>query len=176
MEFTNLSKDLKFRLLNSKDLDLIFNFNSSIENLAYVPRAPFKLIEEAEKHLAKMLKSMEDKTAFWWIFVDAKTSKSVGYGGLFEIDMENHKAEIGYGFLKEFWGKGYASSIVDYITNFGYNELKLHRIFGLVDPENKASKRVLEKSGYLNEGVMHDFFYARGRYFDMFMMVKLSTN
>lgn len=51
---------LDFRLLNSSDVNLLFNFNSSIENLEFVPRTPFKSIDEAEVLLAKFLKSMAE--------------------------------------------------------------------------------------------------------------------
>jgi len=116
---------------------------------------------------------MDDKTAIWWAFYCLRSGKPFGYGGLFEIDLENKRAEIGYGLLKEFWGRGFASSIVEIITRYGFEELKLHRIYGLVDPDNMASLRVLEKNGYSNEGTMHDFFFARGKFFDMCMVAKI---
>lgn len=169
-----MSEKLEYRFLNSNDAKLLFCFNSSIDNLVFVPRKPFKSIDEANDLLSKFLKSMEEKTSIWWAFQTLKSGRSIGYGGLFGIDYENRRAEIGYGFLREFWGKGYASSIVDYITNFGFSELKLHRIYGLVYPENKASIRVLEKNGYLNEGIMHDYYYAREKYFDMSLLAKIN--
>ena len=168
-----MPEKLEYRLLNTQDAKLLFNFNSSIENLAFVPRTPYKSVEEAEALLARFLKSVEDKTAIWWVFCNRNTRTAIGYGGLFDIDMNNQRAEIGYGFLKEFWGKGYASSIVDHISNYGFSELKLHRIYGLVDPENKASIRVLEKNGYVNEGVIHDYYYARNKFFDMILMANI---
>jgi len=170
-----MNEKLIYRLLNSNDAELLFMFNSSIENLAYVPRTPYKDIEEAEALLARFIKSMEDKTAIWWVVCSKCSGKLVGYGGLFGIDTDNHRAEIGYGFLKEYWGKGYASSIVGFITNYGFAELNLHRIFGLVDPQNMASIRVLEKNGYLNEGIMQDYFYAREKYFDMSLLAIINS-
>ena len=128
---------LDYRLLNAEDVGLLFNFNSSIENLAFVPRTPIKTKEEAENLLAKITTSMDEKTSVWWAFQDKKNGHCVGYGGLFEIDWENNSAEIGYGLLKEFWGKGFASSIVCNISNYGFLQLKLHRIFGLVAKINK---------------------------------------
>ncbi|MHC1703893.1 MAG: GNAT family N-acetyltransferase [Tenuifilaceae bacterium] len=172
--YKNHSDLVDFRLLNSGDSNLLFNFNSNIENILFVPRKPFKTIDEAEVLLSKFHNSMEEKTAIWWTFQSKETGDAVGYGGLFNIDWENSRAEIGYGFLKEHWGKGYATSIVYFITSYGFSELKLHRVYGLVDPENKASSRVLEKNGYINEGVMRDYYYARGRYFDMSQMAKIS--
>jgi len=168
-----MSTKFDYRLLNENDTSLIFNFNSSIDNLAFVPRSPINNISEAELLLSKFLKSMDDKTAIWWAFYCLRSGKPFGYGGLFEIDLENKRAEIGYGLLKEFWGRGFASSIVEIITRYGFEELKLHRIYGLVDPDNMASLRVLEKNGYSNEGTMHDFFFARGKFFDMCMVAKI---
>jgi ribosomal-protein-alanine N-acetyltransferase len=169
-----MTEKLDYRLLNSDDANLLFSFNSSIENLTFVPRTPFRSIEEAEVLLAKFLKSMNEQKSIWWSFQDKKTGHTIGYGGLFDIDKENRRAEIGYGLLKEFWGKGFASSIAFCITNYGFSELKLHRIFGLVDIDNKASIRVLEKNGYLSEGIMRDYFFARSKYFDMCLMAKLN--
>lgn len=163
----------EYRLLNEGDTLLMFNFNSSIDNLTFVPRSPIKTIDEAEALLSKFLKSIEDKTAIWWTFCSVKSGKPFGYGGLFEIDLENKRAEIGYGLLKEYWGRGFASSILEIITKYGFEELNLHRIYGLVDPENKASLRVLEKNGYLKEGTMHNYYFARNRFFDMCMVAKI---
>ena len=170
IENTIQSQKLNYHLLNRNDIDLLFRFNSSIENLRFVPRSPFVEIDEAKVLFERFSKSMEEQSAIWWGFHSKKGNHPVGYGGLFEIDWGNKRAEIGYGFLKEFWGKGYASTIVSDLTNFGFNELKLHRIYGLVDPENFASLRVLEKKGYKKEGVLQNYFYARGRYFDMCIM------
>lgn len=166
---------LDYRLLTHNDVELLFKFNSSIENLAYVPRTPFTTIDEAEALLSKFLKSMEDKAAIWWAVSDNGSGATVGYGGLFNVDYDNHRAEIGYGFLKDFWGNGYASSAVEFITNYGFTQFNLHRIFGLVDPQNAASIKVLEKNGYSKEGIMHDYYYARGRYFDMCLLAKVNT-
>jgi len=44
----------------------------------------------------------------------------------------------------------------------------------LVNPDNKASIRVLEKNGYLNEGIMQDYYYARKKYFDMSLLAKIN--
>lgn len=165
---------LNYRLLSTDDAGLLFSFNSSIENLEFVPRTPFRTMDEADLLLAKFLQSMKENSAVWWTFHDNKTGNSVGYGGLFGIDKNNSNAEIGYGFLKEYWGKGYASYVVDFITKYGFSTLKLHRIYGLVDPENKASIRVLEKNEYNKEGVMHDYYYVRGRYFDMCLLAKIN--
>ncbi|MCQ2445523.1 MAG: GNAT family N-acetyltransferase, partial [Clostridia bacterium] len=60
-----------------------------------------------------------------------------------------------------FWGEGIASEAVKKVTEFGLNELGLVRIQGLVMAENQASIRVLEKNGYLTEGLLHHYPFGR---------------
>ena len=126
------------RQINDSDLQMIFDFNADLETLRFVPRAPF-----------------------------AKRAEAIGYGGLFDIDAASSKAEIGYGLLQQFWGKGYVSEAVAEISRFGSNDFGLHRIYGQVDPENAPWARVLPKLSYVKEGCLRDDIFARGRFLDM---------
>lgn len=60
------------------------------------------------------------------------------------------------------------------VTEFGINKLGLMRIQGLVREENKASIRVLEKNGYIQEGLLH--YYPFGREFhDVGILAKIKS-
>jgi len=50
------------------------------------------------------------------------------------------------------WGKGYGSEGIAAMLDFGFRELYLHRIYSMVDPEDVATARVLEKNGLKREG------------------------
>lgn len=66
--------------------------------------------------------------------------------------------EIGYRLLHGAWGHGYATEGATALLNFGFDELRLHRIIGVTDPGNKASQHVLRKVGMTDRGW--------GRYYD----------
>lgn len=51
--------------------------------------------------------------------------------------------------------------VVERVTEFGLNELGLKRIQGLVMVENQASIRVLERNGYIREGLLHNYPFGR---------------
>lgn len=65
------------------------------------------------------------------------------------------RAEISY-FIgeKSYWGRGYATEAVSLMTKFAFRDLKLHKLRGLVREFNVGSKKVLEKNGYILEGVL----------------------
>lgn len=60
---------------------------------------------------------------------------------------------IGYCIDRDHNGNGYATEAVKLAVSFGFEELKLARIEAGVMPHNTASMRVLEKCGFVKEGV-----------------------
>ena len=98
----------------------------------------------------------------------------IGTGILFNINTEDSHAEIGYVFHQAHWGKGYGSELVALMTDFAFNTLSLHRIYAHVVDVNQASKRILEKQGYHQEGQMKDHYNIDGTYHDCLILGKVN--
>lgn len=91
----------------------------------------------------------------------------VGGVGLHPLtDVERISAEIGYWVAEEAWGRGVATEAVRLITRYGFEALGLERIFALVFQGNDASMRVLEKAGFLKEGVARRAALKDGKIID----------
>lgn len=69
-------------------------------------------------------------------------------------DIERLSAEIGYWIGEKYWGLGIASKAVKEIVRYGFGDLELERIFAKPFEQNTASRRVLEKNGFILEGVL----------------------
>jgi RimJ/RimL family protein N-acetyltransferase len=83
----------------------------------------------------------------------------VGRAGLRHIDLESaHEIEISYSLVRTHWGQGLAIEIVRALINLWLTKLHSLSLVGVVSVENTASRRVLEKSGFVFErtGVYHD--------------------
>jgi RimJ/RimL family protein N-acetyltransferase len=80
--------------------------------------------------------------------------------------VEASDGEIGYVLHKDYWGRGIATEAVEVLLRFGFEELKLHRIFATCMTENLGSKRVLEKNGLRLEGHLKENVLQRGRWRD----------
>lgn len=175
LEFPELKTErLHFTQLALEDSGLLFSFNSSEECLKYIARESFTKIEQAEELFRNFDKGVKNMEMLWWK-INLLNGDSIGYCGLFNICMSTQKAEVGYGLLKDYWGKGYASEMAKCITEFGMNDFGLHRIWGRIEPENKASIRVLEKLGYCYEGTNRDVEFAKNKYFDMAVYALLNS-
>ena len=57
------------------------------------------------------------------------------------------ETDIGFAFLPQFWGKGYAIEAAAAVMHFGYDKLKLKRIVALTSAGNMASVKVLKRLG-----------------------------
>ncbi len=76
-------------------------------------------------------------------------------GLVFEVQAGT--AGIGYWMLARARGRGFATAAVGMFTRWGIAEGGLRRIEGLVEPDNIASIRVLERCGFQREGLLRDF-------------------
>lgn len=59
---------------------------------------------------------------------------------------------VGYQIGNKFNGHGYMTKALEIALHIAFNEFKFHRVTSEVNPENKASLRVLEKLGFVKEG------------------------
>ena len=82
--------------------------------------------------------------------IEKSSGRLVGFSGLkFLTDLQ--EVDVGYRFLPECWGKGYATESGRALMAQGRAEFGIERIIGLVQPANGASSRVQEKLGLVYE-------------------------
>ncbi len=108
-------------------------------------------------------------------FVIAVDDKLAGVIGLeFRDDIYSKAPLLGYWLGEEFWGRGIATEAVKLITNYAFSTLNIVRIQADVLSNNHRSMRVLEKAGYINEGVLKNNIFKNGEVLDewVYGMVK----
>lgn len=75
-------------------------------------------------------------------------------GATLGSDVERYSAEVGYWLGEEYWGRGITTEAVALLTAHAFERLNLLRLFALPFADNAPSVRVLEKAGYVREGVL----------------------
>ncbi|MEE9438063.1 MAG: GNAT family N-acetyltransferase [Saprospiraceae bacterium] len=73
--------------------------------------------------------------------------KFIGFTGLKYLD-DLKEVDLGYRFIKKYWGKGLATESAIACVDFGFNVLNLNKIMAMVIPENIGSVRVLDKLAF----------------------------
>ena len=81
-----------------------------------------------------------------WAVVYKPDDRVIGFNGLKYLP-EMDAVDLGYRFLKEYWGRGIATESSLAVLEYGFHVLKMTTIIGLAVPENVASIHVLQKVG-----------------------------
>lgn len=96
--------------------------------------------------------STEEVPANFAIEVDKEAVGGIGF--VRGTDIERYSAEIGYWLSEQHWGRGIATEALMLVTADVFERLNLLRLFALPFADNIGSARVLEKAGYVREGVL----------------------
>jgi RimJ/RimL family protein N-acetyltransferase len=112
---------------------------------------------------------LEDRARAIFIAVSKKSGKPVGMIGLYNIDLMNHKAEIGSTMVGDpfMWGKGIAVEMVELLLRYAFEDLSLNRIYAYAIDFNLGSIRVKEKCGFQLEGTLNQDHYVNGKFHDV---------
>ncbi len=101
------------------------------------------------------------------IFAIEKDGEHVGNIGLHpESDIYSRTAELGYFVGEDYWGKGIGTEAVRQIVQYGFETMNLIRIHAGVFEYNRGSMRILEKNGFLKEGVSRKRVVKNGKVLD----------
>ena len=88
-------------------------------------------------------------------------------------DVHRHSAELGYWLGQRYWGRGIMTSIIGIFTAQAMDAFTLYRVFATVYANNPASARVLEKCGFVREGVQKSAVVKRGELLDVFLYARV---
>ncbi|MBR5027685.1 MAG: GNAT family N-acetyltransferase [Bacteroidales bacterium] len=93
--------------------------------------------------------------------------KSVGCIDLFNIDVFNHRAEVGVLINKEFRNRSYATTAITALCRYAKEHLQMHQLCAEILTDNEVSLHVFEKCGFVRTGVKKDWFFEKGNYKDV---------
>ena len=123
--------------------------------------------KDAVDFINAMLGADKNDTFAFAITVD---NRVIGSIGVFRKDnIHSRTAEMGYYIAEPFWGKGFGTNAVKAVTNYVFNHTDIIRIFAEPYAYNTASCRILEKSGFIFEGILHSNAIKNGQVLDMKM-------
>ena len=118
-----------------------------------------------------MLSADKDKTFAFAITLDDKVIGSIGV--FRQENIHYRTAEMGYYIGEKYWGNGYMTEAVELACDFVFSNTDIIRIFAEPFAYNTASCRVLEKAGFVFEGILKSNAVKNGSIVDMKMYAKV---
>ena len=160
------SERLIYREVNSEDVEDIFKIYGDPEVAKYDWYRPIDTKENALSIINRYKKEFKNKEEITWGVARKKDNKIIGYCNLGDFDDESRRSEIGYGFNRDEWNKGYATEAIKTLVKFGFEVMCLHRIEAVVTFGNDASVKALKKANFTQEGIVRERTIMKGKFED----------
>jgi len=137
---------LILRAFNLADAEAFHRILCEEGILRYFPSSEPPPLERVEKFISRQGEHWSQHGYGLWALESRATGDLVGRSGLQYLP-ETGETEVDFILGRAYWNQGLASEAGKTALDFGFDELALEEIIGLVHPENLASRRVLEKIG-----------------------------
>ena len=166
--FPNLTTDrLLLRNLTLADAPAVMHLRGNPDVMKHINRPLTLTVADAEAWLNIVLENLQKSDGIsWCMCLKENPSLHVGNIGLWRLEKENYRAEIGYMLEPSLHGKGLMHEGVGAVVDYGFREMKLHSIEGRIDPRNTASAKVLERADFVKEAHFQENYYLRGGFAD----------
>lgn len=132
-------------------------------------------IENIKRMIAGMQRFFDEKQRIRWGIAQKQDNTIIGHCGFFDIDRSNFCAEISYCLKNELWGQGIMTEAVEAMIKFGFEDYGLNRIVAKVIKGNVGSIKVLQKLGFVQEGILRENLYKNGQFHDVMLFSVLKS-
>ncbi len=144
---------LRLRELELADLDAVWTWGSQAIFFRYLPVSPPTYKEEEQWLQALVDVAHSDPRPEYSLGIELlATSELVGAIRLGIEDRRSRSASLGYGVHPAHQGQGIGGEAAGLMVRFGFERLRLHRIWATHHPDNVASGRIMARLGFVEEG------------------------
>ncbi len=137
-------------LLTTEDLPEMEIMAREEDTFKYLKKFSSMSAEAYTQFLQTKLDQIRDRVGYHWAVRSKSDGRWIGAVNLNRIGGTT-RLQIGAQLKRDYWGQGYASELLARLVRFGIDELKLPAVYGVFEKENNASRRLLEKLGFVFE-------------------------
>jgi ribosomal-protein-alanine N-acetyltransferase len=168
-----LDKIVLRKIIIEDDYLDFFNYINNPQVAEYLSSYDLPATPELAKiELGYWASLFEKSIGFYWaITID---NKIIGTCGFNYWNRDQRRAEVSYDLDFNHWNKGITSQAIKAITDFALKEMQVQRIQATVAIDNIGSIRVLEKSGFIQEGLLKKYGILNGETRDFYMYARTS--
>ncbi len=166
--FPEISTDrLLLRRMTKEDGRQLFLLRSDDRVMQYIGREKTKSVEDAEAFITLINGSVDaNESIMWAIALLNDPATMIGTICYWNIQPEHYRAETGYMLHPAHWNQGIMKEALSAVIKYGFDKMDLHSIEAQINPENMASGKLLENTGFVREAYFKENYCFRGRFFD----------
>jgi len=149
-----------------EDADAFYAVYSNQEAMRYWSTPPHVDIKETNKVIENSIRGWETKDYYDFSIELTEDNQVIGKAALHNIHKSSRRAEVGYLLSPDYWGQGYMKEAMTALIEHAFETLELRRLEADIDPENAASRLLLERLGFRKEGELKERWEIGGKITD----------
>jgi RimJ/RimL family protein N-acetyltransferase len=166
---------IRLRAPSMADVEDVLEVFGHPEVMRYWSRPPMRERAEAQGLLENIHEGAASGRFLQWAITRVGEDRLIGTVTLYDIDLDQGRAAIGYALGREHWGQGIARAAVRLAIAYAFDTLGLRRLEADTDPRNRASIRLLEALGFEREGLLRQRWRVGGEIQDSLLYGLLAS-
>lgn len=154
------------RSISLTDAPEMLYLRSHPQVMQYLDRAPTKTLEEAKQKIQEIMDLHASNGGINWSINLKPDTKMIGNIGIWRIQVEHYRGEIGYVLDPAYHQKGIMSEALQIVIDYAFHSMGLHSLEANVNPDNAASIALLEKNGFVKEAHFKENYFWDGKFID----------
>jgi len=135
-----------------EDAPLIFEtYAQDPEVTRYLTFRPHQNLRETHQAIERFLEGWCSGKSYCWLIFRREDAALVGAIGA----RPDQGINLGYLIARRYWRHGFMSEAVAAMVEWAFAQPDISRVWAVCDLENEASARLLEKSGFQQEGILN---------------------
>lgn len=151
--------NIRMRPLERDDLRFVHQLDNNAIIMRYWFEEPYATFSELQSLYDEHIHDQSERR----FIVECETEKA-GLVELVEIDYVHRRTEFQIIIAPKFQGKGLAARATRMATDYGFKVLNLHKIYLIVDKENRKAIHIYAKLGFEAEGELKDEYFVNGEF------------
>lgn len=161
---------LRLRPVRADDADALFALMSDPVVLRYWDAPPWRDRDRAPAFVRACERIAEDGSGARLVVERRSDGAFLGWCALAQYDAGYRSAVITYVLRQDAWGRGLATEAAGALLDWAFATLDLNRVQGEADTRNLASRRVMEKLGFVHEGTLREDCVVDGEVSDTWVL------
>lgn len=157
---------LMLRQVAASDAPEMFYLRSHPELMKYICKPKPRDMDDILQFIQNVRDMIAANDGVAWAMTMKGDNKLIGHISFHVLMKEHYRAEVGYILHHDQHGKGYMDEALKAILDYGFNKMGLHSVEANVSPENTASRRLLERNGFVQEAHFRENYYWEGEFLD----------
>ena len=129
-----------------------------------------------EANVQRLRGDYATRASWRWAIARESDDRLIGVCGFSTWSAVHRAAEVAYDLAPGYWSRGIATKALQAVVRWGFDYAGLNRVQAIVLPSNAASITVLDRCGFVKEGVLRQYRMVRGEPRDFLLYSRLRSD